>query len=119
MKQAVSGAELEIMRVLWRTEDALTAQEILEQLEGKTWKYSTVATLLSRMDGKGAVRHEKRGRFFHYRPTVGEEEYRRGETQRLVRKLYDGSAKALVASLFESEALSKEDVSELKRQFGL
>ena len=61
---SISGAELEIMKVLWQADGPITAQDVSAALKSKDWKYSTIATLFSRMVDKGAVTYEKRGRFF-------------------------------------------------------
>jgi BlaI family penicillinase repressor len=48
-----------------------------------------------------------------------ESEYAIGETESLISKIYKGSVKNLVATLFENKKLSKEDVSDLKKMFDL
>lgn len=115
----ISEAELEIMKVLWAADEPVTAQDVSSQLKNKEWKYSTIATLFSRMVEKGAVSHEKRGRFFYYTPLVSEEEYKEGQTKNFISKLYNGSVKNLVVSLFENKQMSDEDIAELKKRFDL
>lgn len=116
---SISGAELDIMKVLWAEKKPMTAQEISNVLAHKNWKYSTIATLCGRMVEKGTITYERRGRFFDYSPVVTHLEYQNLQTKNLVSRLYDGSAKNLVAALFENEALSETDIAELKKQFNL
>lgn len=115
----ISEAELEIMKVLWKADEPLTAQAVLEKISDRDWKYSTIATLFKRMVEKGSVSYEKKGRFFFYTPLISENDYKKEQTKTFVSRLYDGSVKNLVVSLFENKAVSEEDIEEIKRRFDL
>lgn len=115
----ISEAELEIMNVLWVADEPVTAQYVSEKLKHKDWKYSTIATLLGRISEKGAVSHEKRGRFYYYTPCITKESYKKEQTRHLISKLYNGSVKNLVVSLFENKQMSAEDIAEIKEKFHL
>ncbi len=53
----ITGSELEVMKLLWRAEDALPITEIRETLQRqKGWEPATIKTLVSRLVGKGALR---------------------------------------------------------------
>ena len=54
----ISEAEQEIMQVLWRAKEPLSAHDVLKQLKNKKWKYSTIATLFGRMVEKETVTYE-------------------------------------------------------------
>ena len=54
---------------------------------------------------------------YYYRPLVSEGEMGKYRTQKLIDKLYGGSARALVASLVEHDQLKGEDVAELRAMF--
>lgn len=116
---SISDAELELMKVLWRSTEAISAQQASEQLSDKQWKYSTIATLFGRLVDKGAVTYEKKGRFFYYSPTIDEDTYKASQTKSFLGKLYDGSVKNLVASLVDSRSLSQQELDELKCLFNL
>lgn len=115
----ISDAELALMKVLWDAGEALSAQQVSESLQDKDWKYSTIATLFSRLVDKNAVSFEKRGRFYYYTPLISEKEYKAEQTRTLVRKLYNGSVKNLVVSLFENKQMTKADMEEIKQKFDL
>ena len=73
----ITGSELEVMKLLWRAEDALPITEIRETLQRqKGWEPATIKTLVSRLVGKGALRQEKRN-VYYYSPLIGEQEYDR------------------------------------------
>ena len=48
-----------------------------------------------------------------------EEEYKKQQTKNFISKLYNGSVKNLVASLFENEQISDEELLEIKKMFNL
>ena len=106
--------ELEIMRALWELGSA-SVREIQEQLpEKKRPAYTTVQTIVRRLEEKGAVRKLKKiGNAFVFEPVVT----RKSAHFRLVNELLDffgGSARPLMAHLVESGKLSLEDVRELE-----
>ena len=76
----------------------------------------TIKTLVSRLVSKGVVRQEKR-KVYYYSPLVSEEEYASWATGDLITRLYNGSARDLVAALVHSEGLTKEDIEELRGMF--
>ena len=59
---SIAKAELEIMRVIWKAGDPMTAAEIGERVKEKDWKRTTVATLLTRLTEKGMLHAERQGR---------------------------------------------------------
>ena len=115
--EKISDSELEVMRVLWEAGDALPITEIRRSLQSsKGWKATTIKTLVQRLCAKGVLAQEKRN-VFYYSPLVSEQEYNDWATGDLIRRLYRGSAKELVAALVRSDGLSKSDVDELRAMF--
>ena len=115
--EKITDSELEVMRVLWEAGDALPITEIRRSLQQrKGWEATTIKTLVQRICAKGVLEQEKRN-VFYYRPLVSEQEYNDWATGDLIRKLYRGSAKELVAALVRSDGLSISDVDELRAMF--
>ena len=113
----ISDSELAVMKVLWGAGEALSVTEIRETLQrDRGWEPTTVKTLVGRLVSKGAVRQEKRN-VFYYSPLISEEAYNAWATDTLIRKLYNGSARDLVAALVQSEGLSRDDIEELRNMF--
>ena len=113
----ISDSELEVMKLLWQAEDALPITEIREALQrSRGWEATTVKTLVSRLVSKGVIAQEKRN-VFYYSPRITEQEYNAWATDNLIRRLYHGSAKDLVAALVHSEGLSRRDLEELQAMF--
>lgn len=110
----ISSSELEVLEVLWRSEEPMPIAAIRAALEEThSWDASTVKTLLRRLREKGAVDCEKRD-VFYYWPLLGRKDYQRWSTQSFLQRVYQGSVRDLVAGLVECCPLSSEDLSELR-----
>lgn len=116
-KGTVSDAELEILEVLWSAERALNANEIRSILnQSKSWERTTILTLINRLLKKGVISQEKR-EVYYYIPCIKREEYVKEETKNFLEKFFKGSSRNLAAALVNSEALSKDDIEELRDYF--
>lgn len=113
----ISDSELELMKIVWASGGTALYAQIMARLmqTGRTWQKNTVITLLSRLVEKGFLKVSKLGRRNEYTAVVSEADYQAAQTQALVNKLYQGSARDLVAALIRREALSVQDYEELKR----
>ncbi len=117
LSEKISDSELEVMRVLWEAGDALPITDLRQTLrERKAWEATTVKTLVQRLVSKGVLEQEKR-KVFYYRPLVSESEYSDWAVNGMVQRLFRGSAKALVATLVQSDGLSDADIAELRAFF--
>ena len=117
ISEKISDSELEIMQLLWHSPMALPLSEIRKSLQNSVgWEATTIKTLLQRLVSKNAVLQEKR-EVFYYSPLVGEEDYSSWATAKLVRRLYHGRARDLVAALVSSEELTKGDIDALRELF--
>lgn len=119
IKQTITGSEYEIMKILWENGGKMTVAQVTAKLSDNDWTASTVSTFLQRLLKKGVVLCEKKGKTNLYFPGISQDKYDFEETENFIAKIYKGSAKSLVAALFENKKLSKDDVSELKKMFEL
>lgn len=111
LSEKIQASELEVMRVLWKKGEPMALMDIRRELaEKRGWEDSTVKTLLRRLCEKKAVELKSRGM---YAALVTEAEYRRWSMKNYLGKMFDGSAKKLVASLVSDGELSEEDFAEL------
>lgn len=106
--------ELEVMKAVWEL-GPTSIREIQEKLpEKKRPAYTTVQTIIYRLEEKGAVRRVKKiGNAHIFEAAVTKKSAHR----RLINELLDlfgGSARPLMAHLVETGKLSLEDVRELE-----
>ncbi len=113
----IGEAELEVMKVIWRSKSAISSPEICKAVENHGWKRTTVMTFLARLADKGAISAEKQGKTMYYTAIMTAKEYKKTQVKNLLKNVFDGSAKALVTSLFEQTELSDDDIAELKAIF--
>jgi BlaI family transcriptional regulator, penicillinase repressor len=111
----LSKLELQIMDALW-TRGALSVREIQEAFpEEQRPAYTTVQTMVYRLEGKGAVsRLKKIGNAHIFEATVS----RNAAQRRLIDELLDffgGRSQPVVAHLIEAGSLTLEDVKQAEQ----
>jgi BlaI family transcriptional regulator, penicillinase repressor len=110
----LSKAETRILEQYWKLGMA-SVREILESLpEDERVAYTTVQTLVYRLEEKGALKKVKKiGNAQLFSPALNESQYR----SRLVRDLLDlfgGSPRLLVSNLLENGSLTLRDLKALQ-----
>jgi predicted transcriptional regulator len=107
--------ELEIMDALWALERA-AIREIHEALpEKKRPAYTTVQTIIRRLEQKGAVRQVKQiGNAHIFEPAITRQAAHRRLIDELL-TLFGGSARPLMAHLAEAGKLTLDDIREIER----
>ena len=104
-----------IMRVLWEGGEA-SVNTVFESLpEQRQRALTTIATMLSKMERKGVVRHRAEGRHFIYLPTVTEAEVQSTMVAELTERLFQGDAAALVAHLIEEQEVERGELEKLQQ----
>ncbi|WP_295749408.1 BlaI/MecI/CopY family transcriptional regulator [uncultured Oscillibacter sp.] len=113
MKIDLSNSEWKLMRRLW-DHSPRTITELTAALREETgWSKNTVITMLSRLEAKGAVRHEECGRAKRYFPILRREDAARDETESFLSKVYGGSLGLMMSAMVESRQLTESDIAEL------
>ena len=86
-------AELEVLKALWDDGPA-PVRQVLNHLHarGRRLAYTTVLTVLTRLEQKGFVTSDKSGMAYVYRPTVSRTRITRSRLKSLIEQLYDGAA---------------------------
>ena len=114
MKQInLSDNEWKLMGRLWERSPRTITELTADLREETGWSKNTIITMLSRLEAKGAVRHEEGARAKAYSPAVDRETAARAETESFLGKVYGGSLGLLVSAMVESRALTEEDLAEL------
>ena len=113
--QRLGDLQLKIMKVLWRRPEPTTVAEVHEALsdEGKL-AYTTIATMLRKMEARGLVRHRVEERKFLYRPAVQAEEITRNISTHFLDRLFEGSLADMLAHLLTTQEISREELARLE-----
>jgi predicted transcriptional regulator len=112
----VSEAELEVLKVLWE-QGPSTVRAVNEVLrrQGRRWAYTTVQTLLQRLEAKGCVRCGRGGPAHVFEASASREQLLGRRLRDLADQLCDGAASPLLHALVEGSRLSAAEVAELRR----
>ena len=111
MPLRLTGQQLAIMRLLWDRGE-MTVADVQRSLGAdNSPAYSTIATMLGRLEKRGLVRHRAEGRTYHFSPAVSET----GVVREVVDRVFGGSASALVSHLLENEELDRGELEEIKQ----
>ena len=110
----LGSAELEVLKDLWEGGPA-TVREVLNHLHdrGRRVAYTTVQTLLTRLEQKRFVTSDKSDVAHVFRARVSRERVTRTRLKTLVTQLYDGAAGPLVLQLVRTQQLTAEEIEEL------
>jgi predicted transcriptional regulator len=107
--------QLRIMKVLWQRGEAAVS-DVHQSLSGpRNLAYTTVATMLRKMEARRLVSHRVEGRSFVYRPTVAEDAVSRGMAGHLLDRLFEGSFADMVHHLLSVREVSREELSRVER----
>src|SRR5947208_15243716 len=95
-RPTISETELDVLKVLWERPEG-TVREILAALHPqKRWAYTTVQTLLSRLESKGFVRSDRSGSAHVFRAAVSREQLLQQRLNDLSERLCEGTASPLL-----------------------
>ncbi len=112
----LGGAELDVVKVLWDNGPA-TVRDVMTHLHnrGRRLAYTTVQTLLNRMEQKKFVSSNKSDLAYVYKAKVSRERVTKSRLDRLLNQMYDGAAGPLVLQLVKSEKLSQDEIEQLHK----
>ncbi len=114
-KPRLADLQLAIMHVLWDKGEA-TIAEVREALaEDRPLAYTTIGTMLTKMEAKGHVDHRVDGRVNIYKPLIPRETVSRSMISDLASRLSRGDVTELVCHLLDECDVSREELSRLKK----
>jgi BlaI family penicillinase repressor len=112
--EALTPLELEIMQVLWQ-EGGGTVADVLPKLRAKL-AYTTVQTMLNVLLRKKKVVRVQQGRAFRYEASVSRERASGGALHDLVRRMFGGSAEAMLMAMVDTRQISAEELERVARR---
>jgi predicted transcriptional regulator len=112
---AISETELSVLKVLWDLETG-TVREIQATLreQGRKWAYTTVQTLLNRLQSKGYAASDKSGPAHVFKPTVTRDGLLKKRLGDLADEFCEGTASPLVLALVEGGRFTAEEIEQFR-----
>lgn len=107
--------ELQIMNVVWE-KDKATVHDVKGVLgRGRKPAYSTILTMMRKLEAKGYLEHDVDDRTYVYRPTISQQAVRHGVLGDIVDRLFEGSPSLLLNSLVEQNRISEKELKQIQK----
>lgn len=115
IKAGLSDAEREALRALWDHGPG-TVRTLMELMaeRGRRWAYSTVATLLRRLEHKGYAASEPAGGSLVYRAAISRDDLLDRRLKDAAVELCDGAAAPLVLALVQGNRFTSEELDRIR-----
>lgn len=110
----LSEAQLEIVNVLWDHREATVGEVWRALAKRRPLARNTVATMVTRLEEKGWLRHRVSDGIYLYSVTHPRQKVLPRLVHRLVDHAFQGSAEGLVLALLEGGRLSAEEVERIR-----
>jgi predicted transcriptional regulator len=113
---ALSDLQIAVMRVLWRQGEASVADIAAILGAERGLKYTTVSTLLTRLEKRAVVTQRRNGRVLIYRALASEPQVRRSMVADLIGSLFGGDPRLLVAHLVDESEIAPGDLERVRKR---
>lgn len=77
--------------------------------------YTTIATMLRKMEARNLVKHRAEGRAFIYRAAVGADAITRSMSEHLLDRLFAGSLADMVCHLLDAREIAPDELAKIER----
>jgi BlaI family transcriptional regulator, penicillinase repressor len=106
--------QLRIMQVLWRGESTV-AEVFADISRERDLAYTTIATMLRKMEARGLVTHRAEGRTFIYKAAIDSHSVTSNMSDHLLDRLFEGSLADLVCHLLETREVSRDELVRIEK----
>lgn len=110
----ISDAEWKVMNLLWERAP-LTITQMAHTFAEEGWSKSMVITYLNRLEKKGAVWYRQGPKARYYYPGIDQRETNTEAARGFLDKVFHGDIALMVSTMVQREALSEEDLDELRQ----
>jgi predicted transcriptional regulator len=114
-KTVPTDQELEILKVIWQRGQA-TVREVYHDLAAQRQiAYTTVLTMMGILEQKGHLKKTAGDRAYIYSPAKPQQQVVRSMVREFVHRVFDGSARPLLAHLVEDPEFRPEELADLEK----
>lgn len=104
--------EEQLMRIVWQHGNGFI-RDFRDLYPSQKPPYTTVATIMKKLEAKGYVASKPYGNSFEYTPLITEEDYKKRFLSGVVGNFFRNSYKEMVSFFAKEEKLSEEDLKEI------
>ena len=112
MQMKLFDSELKLMEMLWENEPISAKELSILATDRIDWNKNTTYTIIKKLVQKKMICRSEPS--FICTSLIKKDDIQRTETEGLIKKLYNGSKKALFSALIEDETLSEAELDELR-----
>ena len=113
-RQIFTPLELQIMQALWTAGPSKVAD--VQSALKTDLAYTTVQTMLNVLLRKGHVKRTQEGKAFRYHAVVSRERATGGAVDDLIRRMFGGSAEALLMTMVDARQIDADDLHRLAQK---
>ena len=111
MKQ-LTPQEEQLMLIVWQTGKGFV-KDYREKYPSPLPPYTTVATIMKKLENKGYVHSKLYGNTYEFTPKIKEAEYKKTFVSGVVNNFFSNSYKEMVSFFAAEEKLSEKDLEEI------
>jgi predicted transcriptional regulator len=115
-RPSISDTELDVLKVVWERPGS-TVREIQAALRplGRKWAYTTVQTLLHRLEEKQYIVCQRSGAAHTFRAALSREQLLQQRLSDLSDRLCEGAASPLVLALVEGVRFTPKEIEQFRQ----
>lgn len=104
-----------VMEVVWSQGECSVHQVIEHLSRNRQPAYTTILTVMQKLEKSGWLTHRQEGRTYIYLPTRSREELGSRSIRQTLQHLFQGDIRVFMQQLLEDEVLSDQDLTDLKQ----
>lgn len=104
-----------IMEAVWNLGEASTRQVLDRLNQTRSLAYTSVLSIMQRLEKAGWLKHRLEGRTYLYQATQSREQETHRSLKTFIERVFQGNSRLVFQHLLEDEALSEEDLLALRR----
>jgi predicted transcriptional regulator len=111
--EQLTPQEEQLMRLVWEEKKGFI-KDFRDKYSGDAKPpYTTIATIMKKLEAKGYVSAKLYGNTYEYRPKIKQDKYKRYCISGMVANYFQNSYKEMVAFFAQEEKLSEQDLAEI------
>ena len=115
-KRLLGKVELMIMQAVWDRDEA-TVRQVREGIADKRdLAYTTILTMMRKLEQKGLLVHRTDDRTYVYRALVGRGEVEGSMLRDVLQSVFGGSYRQFVSAFMEHEDISREELIRMLKE---
>jgi predicted transcriptional regulator len=103
-----------VMEIVWTLGEA-SVNQVKTKLARRKLAYTTVLSVMQKLDKAGWLTHREEGRAYVYRPVVTRAEAGRSSLRQFIDRVCGGDPIAMFQHLLDDQELSADDLAELRK----